>query len=31
MEEKQLTGRELEEQANSLLAEADFEEISSFK
>ena len=27
MEEKQLTGRELEEQANALLAEADFEEI----
>ena len=28
MEEKQLTGRELEEQANALLAEADFEEIN---
>jgi RNA polymerase primary sigma factor len=27
MEEKQLTSRELEEQANALLAEADFEEI----
>ena len=27
MEEKQLTGRELEEQANALLTEADFEEI----
>ena len=27
MEEKQLTGRELEEQANALLAETDFEEI----
>ena len=28
MEEKQLTSRELEEQANALLAEADFEEIN---
>ena len=27
MEEKQLTSKELEEQANALLAEADFEEI----
>ena len=27
MEEKQLTSRELEEQANALLAETDFEEI----
>ena len=28
MEEKQLTSKELEEQANALLAEADFEEIN---